>query len=90
MGKIVATTQEHAVEAAIAAYGSKATYTGAGASVLSWRMSSQFGVVAGVILGVAGFIVNWYYRHKANRREQEEHDLRVLRERALLDADRKD
>ena len=68
---------EHALDATLAAAGSKATYGGAGASVVGWLMSSEFGVVAGIIIGIAGFCVNWYYRHKQDRREQEEHERKM-------------
>ena len=67
----------HTVDATMAAIGSKATYTGAGASVLGWLMSSQAGILVGIIIGVGGFLVNWYYRHKEDKRRQEEHDRRM-------------
>jgi len=62
-----------AVEGALAALGSKVTYGGAGASVAGWLLSSQFAVLSGLILGLAGFFLNWYYRHKADKRAQAEH-----------------
>ena len=68
---------EHSIDAAIAAAGSKATYTGAGASILGWMMSSQAGILFGIMLGVGGFAINWYYRHKENKRQQAEHDKRM-------------
>jgi hypothetical protein len=68
---------EHSIDAAIAAAGSKATYTGAGASILGWMMSSQAGILFGIVLGVGGFAINWYYRHKENKRQQAEHDKRM-------------
>ena len=70
-------TTTHTVDATMAAIGSKATYTGAGASVLGWLMSSQAGILVGIIIGVGGFLVNWYYRHKEDKRRQEEHDRRM-------------
>ena len=66
-----------AVDATIAAVGSKATYTGAGMTISGWFLSSEFAVRAGIVLGVAGFTVNWYYKHKQDRREQAVHDLRM-------------
>lgn len=57
----------------MAAVGSKVTYTGASTSVVAWALSSEFGILAGVLLGLGGFIVNWYYKHKQDRREEEEH-----------------
>lgn len=62
-----------AVDAAMAAVGSKVTYGGAGASVAGWLLSSEFAVLSGLILGLAGFLLNWYYRHKADKRAQAEH-----------------
>lgn len=62
-----------AVDGALAALGSKATYGGAGASFAGWLLSSEFAVLAGLVLGVAGFLVNWYYRHKADKRGMAEH-----------------
>ena len=65
------------VDATMAALGSKATYTGASASVLSWMVSSEFGVLFGLFLGAAGLAINWYYRHKEDKRQQAEHDRRM-------------
>lgn len=65
------------VDATLAAFGSKATYTGASASVLGWMISSEFGVIFGLFLGAAGLGVNWYYRHKEDKRQQAEHDRRM-------------
>ncbi len=61
----------------MAAAGSKATYTGAGASILGWMMSSEFGVLAGLLIGVAGLLINWHYRARQDRREQIEHERRM-------------
>ena len=66
-----------AFDATMAAVGSKATYTGATTSVLGWIMSSEFGVLVGIILGVGGFLVNWYYKHKEDKRKQELHELNM-------------
>lgn len=66
-----------AVENAIMAAGSKATYSGAGMTVGGWFLSSEFAVLAGLLLGVAGFCINWYYKHKRERREALEHEERM-------------
>ena len=52
------------VDAALAAVGSKSTYAGASVTVTGWLLSSEFAVLFGMLLGAAGFAVNWYYRHK--------------------------
>lgn len=68
---------ETTVETTVAAIGSKATYTGAGMTLSGWLLSSEFAVLAGLVLGVAGFLVNWYYKHKADKRMQREHEARM-------------
>ena len=66
-----------AIDATLAAAGSKATYTGAGAFTVGWFLSSEFGIFVGLLLGVGGFILNWYYSRKRDRREQEAHERRM-------------
>lgn len=61
----------------MAAAGSKATYAGAGTSTVGWFLSSEFGVLIGVVLGVGGFLLNWYYKYKEDTRRQEEHNRRL-------------
>lgn len=81
-------TTSHAIEATLAATGSKATYTGAGMTIGGWFLSSEFAVLVGMLLGVAGLAVNWYYKHKltmaqirlqeeAAQREREAHAARM-------------
>jgi len=72
--------QQATLEASLAAAGSKATYTGASTSVVAWFLSSEFGVLFGILLGVAGLAVNWFYRHRQDKREQAEHEKRMGKE----------
>jgi predicted PurR-regulated permease PerM len=76
---VVSDTTTHTVDATMAALGSKATYTGASTSVLGWLMSSEAGILLGILIGVAGLIVNWFYKHKEDKRRQAEHDKRMGR-----------
>jgi len=64
-------------DATMAAVGSKATYAGASGSILSWFLSSEFGILMGILIGVAGLLVNWYYKAKEDRRQQTEHEKRM-------------
>ncbi|WP_341918703.1 holin [Polaromonas sp. YR568] len=64
-------------QAAIAAVASKVTYTGASTATVSWMISSEWGVVCGILVGVIGLLVNWYYKAKQDRREQAAHDRRM-------------
>jgi predicted negative regulator of RcsB-dependent stress response len=72
-------TPEHqaAADATIAATAGKATYGGAATSIFGWFTSNEFAVLVGTVLAIAGFIVNWYYRHKEDKRQQAEHDRRM-------------
>jgi hypothetical protein len=73
----VNTDHQATVDATMAALGTKATYTGATTSVVGWVLSSEFGILFGLLLGLAGFVVNWYYRHKEDKRQQAEHERRM-------------
>lgn len=73
----MSSTHDATLEATLAAAGSKATYTGASASVVSWFLSSEFGMLMGIFIGVTGLCVNWYYKHKEDQRRQAEHERRM-------------
>lgn len=65
------------IDAAVAAVGSKATYAGATASATSWLLSSEAGVLAGIVVGVCGLAVNFYFKRREDARLQAEHDARM-------------
>jgi hypothetical protein len=44
-----------------------AQYGGAGATVFFGITAEFWGVIIGAIIGLAGFVVNWYYKHKAHK-----------------------
>jgi len=64
-----AATKQHALDTAISTASSKVTYTGASMTIFGWLLSSQFAVLLGMILGIGGFFVNWYYKHKLTNEE---------------------
>ena len=66
-----------AIEAASAASATTATYGGAAGIGLGWLLSNDFAVLTGLLLGVAGFVVNLYFRTRQDRRAEREHALRV-------------
>lgn len=45
---------------------SQVTYTGAGSAVFFGITAEFWGVIFGLIIGIAGLLVNWYYKHKAH------------------------
>ena len=58
-----------AIDATMAAIGTKATYTGAGVSGLGWFLSNEFFGLAGVIIGTVGLLITWFYKREANKRQ---------------------
>lgn len=64
-------------ETEIAAAASKATFAGAGTTIFAWLTSSEFGVIAGIVIGVIGLAVNYYFRRRTDKREQREYEARM-------------
>jgi len=56
-------SSEH-VEQIATAVADKATLGGAGTGVLGWLIDSNVLGLVGVFIALAGFLVNWYYKHK--------------------------
>lgn len=67
---------QSALEAVVAASAAKVTYGGAGMTITGYMLSSEFAVLAGLVIGLAGFFVNWYYKAKEDRRQEREHLMR--------------
>ena len=44
--------------------------------ITGWILSSEFAVLFGLLLGLAGFLVNWYYRAKEDRRQERAHQMK--------------
>lgn len=71
-------------ELIISAAASKSTYAGVVSMFLGWLVSNNAAIVVGMLVGVCGLLINWYYK-------REDHKLRAaagVRE-AELDALRK-
>lgn len=66
-----------AASAAAASLANKFTFSGAWLTVGSWFVSSEFGILMGIVIGLGGLLVNWYYRHKENKRAQQLHDRKM-------------
>ena len=65
--------KHEAFEVAAAASGAKATYGGAGTTLLGWWVSNEAAVLTGIVIGVTGLLVQWYYSHKRDKREEARH-----------------
>jgi cytochrome c biogenesis factor len=70
--------KQDTIDAAISAVGSKVTYAGSAGSVLSWMTSNEGGVAIGVLVAVIGLAVNVFFKWREDRRQQEEHEERML------------
>lgn len=65
-----------------AAAASKATYLGAGVTVGGSLSMNELVGVAGLVLTLLTFAVNWYYKHKLTKAEIEAMAAREAREQA--------
>lgn len=65
---------QETLDATAAAVASKVTSGGAGLTVLSWITASNLGVLVGIFIGVAGLLVNMYFKHRQDRRAQLAHE----------------
>lgn len=70
-------TKQHTMEAAAAAIASKATQAGAGVSILGWLTSSEAGVFFGILLGVLGLAVNFWFKWREDKRQQIAHEAQM-------------
>lgn len=61
----------------ISGVGHKFTIGGSIWSLFSWLASSQAGVLFGILLGITGLLVNWYFKRRQDEREQREHEARM-------------
>lgn len=66
-------TAEFQGAAVAASAANKVTASGVGVTVLGWTTSSDFGVWAGILIGLVGLAVNFYYKRKSDKRAAEAH-----------------
>lgn len=68
--------KSQAIDISIAAVGSKTTYVGAGVTGLGWFLSNQFFGLMGVLIAVAGLLMNWHFKRRADQRTAAESEHR--------------
>jgi len=74
-------TTQDSLGAAAADAGSKITLIGSAGSVIGWLNSNSAGMWLGILIGLAGLGINWYFkreesklRREDNKRKQEAHE----------------
>lgn len=70
-------TIDHATDLAMASAASKTTQVGAVTVLGGWWFTNEAAVLYGLLIGLGGLILNWHYRRKADKREEELHQLKV-------------
>lgn len=65
------------IDAALATIGHKTAQGGVGITFVGWALSSEGTAVIGILMGLVGLSIQWYYRRKQDKREEEEHQLRM-------------
>jgi hypothetical protein len=65
------------IDATLATIGHKTAQSGVGLTFVGWALSSEGTAAIGILMGLIGLSIQWYYRRKQDKREQEEHDARM-------------
>jgi Na+/glutamate symporter len=60
--------EEQAAAALAAKYGTPITVAGGSAAAAFGYDANTIGMIAGIIIGIAGLVVTWYYKRKADKR----------------------
>lgn len=61
----------------VTSYATSAQYIGGGGALVFGLSLNEFGVVVGIAVGVLGFFVNVYYRHRAQIMLEKKHELEL-------------
>ncbi len=57
----------------VATVANRATGAGSAVTFWGWFTASDLGVWLGILIGITGLAVNWYFRRKSDRRYEVEH-----------------
>ncbi len=70
-------TTQQSIDATIAAAAGKTTQLGASTTVVGWALSSEMGILSGIVIGVAGLVVQLVFKIREDRRREAEHQRRM-------------
>jgi cbb3-type cytochrome oxidase subunit 3 len=65
------------VEVAASTVATKSMYAGGGVTVFGWVFQVSAATAIGLIITILGFLVNFYFQFRRNRREELEHKARM-------------
>ena len=71
--------RQEAADATIASIAGKVTATAAGTAFLGGVSANTVAAIGGLIVAIVGLIVTIFYKHRADQRGQQAHDLRMQR-----------
>ena len=77
-------THSTAMELAASGAANKATWTGSAVTMFSGITSSDFGMWAGIVIGVTGLVISWYFKHRADVRYEEANERYVEAHQAYM------
>lgn len=69
--------KDQAAEATIAAVAQKITVAGGSTAVLGGLTANEIAAFTGALVAVIGLLVQWYYKRKDDRRQDELHRARL-------------
>ena len=69
--------KDQAAEATIAAVAQKFAVGGGGTAFLGAINANWVAAIGGIAIGLAGLLVQWYYKRKSDRRAEELHRYRL-------------
>ncbi len=73
------------IDATLASVGHRSAQAGGGTTIASWLLSSEFGVLVGIVIGISGLLIQWYYNRRRDKREEAEHKLKMVLRKDSLD-----
>ena len=70
---------EEQTDAIGVAVGKTAAYGGGASAFVFGLSANEFAALCGIVVGVVGLAVQWYYNRRRDRREQELHAVKLKR-----------
>lgn len=66
-------TFQTTIETTVTATAQKATMLGSAGTLVGWATSSDIAVWAGILIGVLGLLINWWFKRRHDKRAEAAH-----------------